>query len=277
LAIDRAGPARAFDGGEQVLEAIVRQGRVAMERARFASEAAQARATAERESLRASLLSSLSHDLKTPLATIVGAVTSLRQLGNILQEEARSDLLLAIEEEAERLSRYVSNLLHMTRLRTGLDLRLDWIDVVDVAHGAIERARRAYPGRAMLLKAPSNIPLLRADAALLEQALFNIFDNAVKFSATADAIEVLVVRDGDGVEIAVSDKGQGIEEADLAQIFEPFFRSAKAAAAGTGLGLAISRGIVQALGGAIRAESPGPAGRGTTVHIRLALGERGTA
>jgi two-component system sensor histidine kinase KdpD len=266
---------RGLDNREQVAEAVVQQGLVALERARFASEAALARATAERESLRSALLSSLSHDLKTPLATIIGAVTSLRQLGDVLQEEARSDLLLAIEEEAERLSRYVSNLLHMTRLRTGLDLRLDWIDVVDVAHGATERARRAYPGRVMILKALGDMPLIRADAILLEQALFNIVDNAAKFSP-ADAVEILLACDGDGLGIAVSDKGQGIEEADLAHVFEPFFRGSKTAAAGTGLGLAISRGIVQALGGTIWAESPGVAGTGTTIRIRLAL-ENGSA
>ncbi len=112
---------------DQLRRTIVRQGQVALERAHFAQQVEVARTKAERETLRAALLSSLSHDLKTPLATILGGVTSLRELGDALTPDARSDLLLAVEEEAERLSRYVSNLLHMTRLNAGIDLTIDWI------------------------------------------------------------------------------------------------------------------------------------------------------
>ena len=268
------GPqARGFDNRRQVLDTIVAQAVVALERAQFAADATRARSTAERESLRAALLSSLSHDLKTPLATIVGSVTSLRQLGDALPERARADLLLAIEQEAGRLSRYVSDLLDMTRLRAGIAPRTEWVDVVDVAHGALERARGAHPGRSLVFDATPGVPLVRADAGLLEQALFNVMDNAVKFSPVDQPVLVRVAREEDAATIVVSDRGPGITPGDIEHVFEPFFRGGGGQVAGTGLGLAIARGIVQVLGGTIGAESPAPDGPGTRMVVRLALPE----
>lgn len=268
---------RFGDSQEQLRRTMLRHGQVALERARLAKEANEARSKAERESLRAALLASLSHDLKTPLATILGGVTSLRELGDALAPDARLDLLVAVEEETERLSRYVSNLLQMTRLNAGIDLRLDWIDVADVAHGAVERARRSFSARRILFVAPFACPLIRADAVLLEQALFNLIDNAVKFSGPETDVEV-AVRSGEAdIAITVSDSGPGIAPAEMARMFEPFFRGDNPSAGGIGLGLSISRGIVEALSGTLTAQSPLTTKGGTMMKIRLLLPEAAAA
>ncbi len=259
---------------ERAVAAVLGQAQVAIEGASAAEQAAAARAAAEREALRAALLSSLSHDLRTPLATILGAVTSLRELADTLPAEARADLLAAIEEEAARLSRYVTNLLHMTRLQAGLEPSLDWVDPADVAHGAVERARRSFPERSIALAAVDPLPLLRSDAALLDQVLFNLVENAVKFSSADAPVEVAVTASGDGVRFSVTDAGPGIADAERARIFDAFVRGADAGAPGTGLGLAICRGIVRTLGGAIDVVSPVAAGRGSTFRVDLPPGRR---
>jgi two-component system sensor histidine kinase KdpD len=270
IGIERGSNNRRFaHENDRVVASILRHGAVAIERLVLARTAQEAREKADRESLRSALLTSLSHDLRTPLATILGSVTSLRQLGETLPAEARADLLLAIEEETGRLSRYVSNLLHMTRLQSGLDPRLDWIDPADVTHGAVERARSAYPGRDIAFRVVGAVPLIHCDAALLEQALVNIIDNAVKFSPLGMAVEVLVTTAGKSVRIGVTDRGEGISEPDRDRIFETFYRGSATKVPGTGLGLTICKGIVQALGGAIRAESPVEDGHGTTVLVDL--------
>jgi two-component system sensor histidine kinase KdpD len=252
--------ARADSAGGAMLASIAAQSDAAIERLALAGEA-------EREKLRAALLASLSHDLRTPLATIRGAASTLRELGAALPPAARLDLAVAIDEEAARLARHVDNLLQMTRLRAGLDLRPDWIDANDVAHGAVARARRAFPDRTINLTPDPAHPLVKADATLLEQALFNLIDNAAKFSR--DAVRVVVRGDGDGLVFRVDDSGPGIAQGDLAHVFEPFFRSPGTGAEGTGLGLAIVAGIARALGGDAFAASPGADGAATSVTIRL--------
>jgi len=252
--------ARADSAGGAMLAAIAAQADAAIDRLALAGEA-------EREKLRAALLASLSHDLRTPLATIRGAASTLRELGEALPPAARLDLAVAIDEEAARLARHVDNLLQMTRLRAGLDLRPDWIDANDVAHGAVARARRAFPDRTINLNPDPAHPLVKADATLLEQAVFNLIDNAAKFSR--DAVRVVVRGDGEGLVFRVDDSGPGIAQGDLAHVFEPFFRSPGTGADGTGLGLAIVAGIARALGGDAFAASPGIDGAATSVTICL--------
>jgi two-component system sensor histidine kinase KdpD len=252
--------ARADTAGGAMLASIAAQSDAAIERLTLAREA-------EGEKLRAALLASLSHDLRTPLATIRGAASTLRELGAALPNAARLDLAVAIDEEAARLARHVDNLLQMTRLRAGLDLRPDWIDANDVAHGAVARARRAFPGRTINLTPDPAHPLVKADATLLEQALFNLIDNAAKFSR--DAVRVVVRGDGEGLVFRIDDSGPGIAQGDLAHVFEPFFRAPGTGAEGTGLGLAIVAGIARALGGDASAISPGAEGAATSVTIRL--------
>jgi two-component system sensor histidine kinase KdpD len=259
-------------GGQQIAAArtiLIEQATLALDRLRLARDAAEARQSAERESLRSALLSSLSHDLKTPRATILGGVSALRELGDAMPEKARIDTLQAVEEEAGRLTRYVADLLHMTRLKAGIELRTDWIDPADVARAAVTRARRAWPDRLLILEVPPGLPIVRSDAVLLEQALFNLIDNACKFSSVPNPVTMSITTEGEALVMTVRDRGAGIPPGDQARVFEAFFRGDSGEQAGAGLGLAIVRGIVQALGGTIRVESPCDGNTGTAMHIRL--------
>ena len=241
---------------DKVVMSAVEHSGAAIARLRLAHEAEAARMQAERESLRSALLSSLSHDLKTPLATILGSVTTLRQLADALPDNARDDLLQAIEEDARRLNAYVGDLLHMTRLQAGLDPRLDWIDPRDILNGAVARARRAYRGRTIHVLVDPECPLLCTDASLLEQAVFNCLDNAATI-APADTVIIATLRLNNArLCYSIEDEGPGIPDGEQNQIFEPFQRGAAALHSGTGLGLAISKGIVLALGGTIGVDSP---------------------
>jgi len=253
------------------IEMICHQANFALERLRYAQAAEEARTAATREQLRAALLTSLSHDLRTPLATILGAITSLRQLGATLSPAARDDLALAIEEEAQRLASYVDNLLHMTRLQAGLALRPIWLDPADVVAAAAARARRAFPAAQITVDLP-DLPMIRAESALLEQSLFNLIDNAVKFSPSPAQVHISATVQPKALTLSVTDKGPGIAPDALAQIFTPFFR-ANPKLPGTGLGLTICHGIAAALGGSLTAESPVAAGHGTAMHISLPLPE----
>lgn len=260
---------------EQAIEAMMKQGALAIERISFAQDAESAKAAAEQERLRSALLSSISHDLRTPLATILGSVTSLRQFGNDMPPEAHGDLLLAIEEETGRLSRFVANLLAMTRLEAGLEIKREWIDAADVANAAVKRARQSFPDAHVTLETGDATNLLHADAVLLEQALFNLVDNAIKFSPPGRPVRVSVSTRPESVEFAVLDEGRGIPKNDLDRVFEKFYRIEGKDAGGAGVGLAICRGIAVALGGKILAESPVKEGGGTRLRMILpTAGER---
>ncbi len=259
---------------ERFLVALADQTAIAAERIQLATRASEAAASAESERLRSALLSSISHDLRTPLASILGSVTSLRDFGDRLDEATRRDLLSAIEEETRRLSQFVANILDMTRLETGtLDLSTEWVDLVDVVRGAVNRTGRLHPGRRIRLDEIAEAVVLTGNATLLEQVMFNLLDNAVKFSDAEGTIDVRLRRDGATARIEVEDQGVGIPAAELERVFEKFHRVARGdgRAAGTGLGLAICRGVVGAMGGTIAAESPVRDGRGTrfTVHLPL--------
>lgn len=239
------------------LDALVDQMSVAIERTLLVDETAGARSQIERERLRSTLLSSISHDLRTPLASILGAVTSLRELGAKMSEAVRGDLLVAIEEEARRMSRFVANLLDMTRLDSAeLDLQKDWIDVGDAVRAAVERGRRNFPQRKVDLSIVADLPLIRGDATLLEQTVFNLLDNADKYAEPGTPTLVDAACDEGSVKISVTDRGAGIRPGELEKVFEKFHRSPAGGgrAPGTGLGLAICRRVVEAFGGAIRAE-----------------------
>jgi two-component system sensor histidine kinase KdpD len=250
-------------------EAVIDQAILAFQNLALAREANEAHGNAQREALRAALLSSLSHDLRTPLSTILGGISSLRELGDAMPSTARDDTLMAVEEEAERLSRYVGNLLHMTRLKAGIDLRLEWVDPADIVQGAVARARRAAANRSIAFTRPDQVPLVHSDAVLLEQALFNLIENALKFSPPSSQVSVSLTIEADGIVFAVSDSGPGIPPDEQAHIFEAFFRGSNRRESGSGLGLAISRGIVQALAGSISLESPIQNGHGTCMRISI--------
>lgn len=255
---------------EAIFDAMLQQGALAVARLGLAQEAVAARAQAETANVRSALLASLSHDLKTPLATIVGAASSLRAFDSTLAPDARADLLAVVEEESQRLARYVANLLHMTRLKAGLDLRLEWIDAADATQGAIARARRVFPGAPFALALEPELQPVRADATMLEQAIFNILENAAKFSPPRSPVRIALARAGSSLRIRIDDEGSGIAPADRERVFEPFYRTSEDGPPGTGLGLTIARGIVQALGGTVAATGPVlPDGRGTRIEIFL--------
>ncbi len=241
---------------QNAVRSAVEQAGAAIRRLRLAEEAGEARRKAERESIRAALLSSLSHDLKTPLATILGSVTTLHQFSDTLPEAARTDLLGAIEEEARRLNIYVGNLLQMTRLQSGIDPRLEWADPGDILQAAVRRIRHQHPSRDILVLADPELPLVQTDAILLEQALFNCLDNAAAIAPQETPIRVSLHHTNRVLTFTVEDDGPGVAPAEQERIFEPFQRGAAASANGTGLGLAIAKGILQALGGTIGVESP---------------------
>ncbi|KPF45121.1 sensor histidine kinase KdpD [Rhizobium sp. AAP43] len=261
---------------ERSLTAILDQTAIALDRARLADETVEQAARLEGERYREALLSSISHDLRTPLATITGAVTGLRQLGERMTPENRDDLLQSIEEESGRMSRFIANLLDMTRIEAGtLKPKRDWVDVADVVQSAVERTRKHAPGRLIEIGLAADLPLIRGDSVLLGQVLFNLLDNAVKYGGE-EPINVYARRDGKDVLISVTDLGRGIPPEDLDRIFEKFYRRGKpdGRAPGTGLGLSIARGFVEAMEGTIHAESPALKRRGTRIIMRFRQAEK---
>ncbi|ASY67577.1 histidine kinase [Sinorhizobium fredii USDA 205] len=260
---------------ERALAAILDQTAIAVDRARLSRESLDQAAQLEGEKFRAALLSSLSHDLTTPLATISGAVTNLRQLGDGMPCEDREDLLNSIEEESGRLTHFVANLLDMTRLEAGtINARRDWVDVAEVVHDAVERARKYFPGRVFETSIAAGLPSMRGDSVLLGQVLFNLLDNADRFGGD-EPVSIYARRQGDEVVLSVTDLGKGIAPADLEHVFDKFFRKGKpdSRSLGTGLGLSISKGFVEAMGGHIKAESPALRRRGTRISMRFPAAE----
>jgi len=259
------------------LQSFADQAAIAIERTRLVDQAAKAATNAESERLRAALLASISHDLRTPLASILGSATSLRQLGERMPKLDRADLLATIEEEAGRLSTFVSNLLDMTRLEAGaLDIRRDWVDAGDAVRGAVARAAKIFPKRETRASIDGDLPLVRGDAALLEQVLFNLLDNADKYSppGSVTRIAAVAVTGGGGVRITVTDDGIGIPKDALSKIFDKFYRVAggDGRAPGTGLGLSICAALVTAMGGTILAHSPAASGTGSEFDVVFPAG-----
>ncbi|SEN75940.1 protein of unknown function [Gemmobacter aquatilis] len=248
---------------EEAVAVICRQTELALQRQAFAESATQERQRAEAESLRAALLASLSHDLRTPLATILGAVTTLRDPGLTLPAPAQADLLEAIEQEADRLSRYVENLLQMTRLQAGLTVRSAWVDAGDVARAAARRAGQAYPATQIELVLP-DLPMIRAEAGLLEQALFNLLENAAKYAPGPIRLEG-ALREG-ALWLSVADTGPGPPPGLEGWLQADLLTGAPSA---TGLGLPICKGIARALGGTLTAQSRPGGGSLFTLHLPL--------
>jgi two-component system sensor histidine kinase KdpD len=262
---------RPLQAPEQLhqLETFASQTALAIERARLAEEAEQAQVRAETERLRNSLLSSVSHDLRTPLASITGAASTLLENEAHLDAATRRDLLESLHEEADRLNRLVQNLLEMTRLESGaLQLHTEWHPVEEVVGAALGRFGKALAGRAVATRVPSELPLVPMDDVLIEQVLINLLDNALKYTPPGSPIEVTAADTGGAVLIEVADRGPGLLPGEEQRIFEKFHRSeATPTVRGAGLGLAICRGIVQAHGGRIWAENR--PGGGVTVRFTL--------
>ena len=257
----------------RLLETLAEQAAAAIERTTLVSDIEAARVAAERERLRSTLLSSLSHDLRTPLASIIGAASSLLDYEQSLDAGARREMAQTIQDEAERLNRFVQNLLDMTRISAGaLKPNVDWADLGDIVASAVERARRLARDHIIRVDIEPELPLLRADAVLLEQMFFNLLDNACKYAPAGSTVTVWARRMTRVVAIEVCDQGPGIAEQDREKVFDMFYRTqtGDAHGAGTGLGLAICRGIIEAHGGTIRIDA-GLHGTGACVVMRMPL------
>lgn len=253
-------------------QAMVQDIGQALERTRLADELEGARVQGETERLRNALLSSVSHDLRSPLASMIGAAGTLVSYEAKLPPEERRELLEAILGEGQRLDRYIQNLLDMTRLGHGtLKLNRDWTDAAEIVAASVTRLRKLFPSLRVDTDLPHDTVLLFVHPALIEQALFNILENAARFSPTDEAVQV-AVRSSDGrLQIDVSDRGPGIPEPERALIFDMFYSVSRGdrATQSTGLGLAICRGMIGAHGGSVEALPRD--GGGTTIRITLPL------
>jgi two-component system sensor histidine kinase KdpD len=226
--------------------------------------------------LRAALLSSVSHDLRSPLATIVGSAESLSVYRDKLSQDDQAVLAENILLEGQRLDRYIQNLLDMTRLGQGsLTIEREWVGLDEICGAILPRLRKLYPAVNVEVDLPADLPLLHVHPALIEQAIFNVLENAAKFSPPNQPVTLSAELDDGELRIKVSDRGPGIPEDERHRIFDMFYSVERGdrndrAKPGTGLGLTICQGMVAAHGGSVIA-LPGPDGRGTTIQISLPL------
>ncbi|MEO3724516.1 sensor histidine kinase KdpD [Pseudomonas syringae] len=245
----------------------------ALARAQLADDLEAARLHGETEQLRSALLASVSHDLRTPLTSMRGSIDSLLALGEAIPLEDRRELLEGTRDEAERLDRYIQNLLDMTRLGHGaLKLARDWVSPADIVGSALNRLRAVLSSLQVATDVPAELPLLFVHAALIEQALVNVLENAARFSPSHGRLQLRAGADDSEVFFSVSDEGPGIPVDERAKIFDMFYTAARGdrGGQGTGLGLAICQGMVGAHGGRISV-GDGIDGRGTCITLHLPL------
>jgi two-component system sensor histidine kinase KdpD len=254
---DKPGPLLTPEQ-RRLLDALIDQAALAIERVALVEDLDRARLSAESDRLRSALLTSISHDLRTPLASILGAAGSLANYPHLLDDAARRELTLTIEEESERLNRFIGNLLDMSRLEFGgLAPNASLVDLGEIVGSAIERATKILVHHRVEVEIAADLPMLRLDPVLFEQVLFNLLDNASRYSPEGSAIRLLSWRDGPNVVLQVLDEGVGIPAEDVERIFDKFYRVRKVDTqrAGTGLGLSICRGFVEAMHGTIVASN----------------------
>jgi two-component system sensor histidine kinase KdpD len=249
--------------------ALARQVTVALERSRLAEEAKAAVLKARTEELRSSLLSAVSHDLRTPLAAITGAATSLRDDPG-LPAPVRADLLEAICEEAERLERLVGNLLDMTRVESGgLNVEREWVPLEEVVGAALTRLEKTLAGRSITTDLTPTLPLVSVDPVLLEQVFINLLENAAKYTPAATPLEIRAFPSPGGIDVEVLDRGPGFPPGEELRIFEKFHRGAHVGVGGVGLGLSICKGILGAHGGSLLAENRPGGGARFLMHLPI--------
>ncbi|QFR32227.1 sensor histidine kinase KdpD [Ancylobacter sp. TS-1] len=277
VGVERSPDSPLLDAeSERIVGSLCEQTGAALVRTMLSAEVTRARTAAETERVRNILLASISHDFRTPLASILGAATSLIDYGPDIPAETRRDLLSQMREEAENLDQMVRNLLSMTRLEAGaLELHRDWMDAVELMNRAVSAVRRRGATQRFVVTAAPDLPLVKADQSLMDQALGNVVANAVRYAGRDARIGLsATVIDGQLV-IAVTDDGPGIPAEALPHVFEKFVRASRGSGDGgdgSGLGLAITRGIVEAHGGSVSARSPAPGQRnGARIALRLPL------
>jgi two-component system sensor histidine kinase KdpD len=241
---------------QRLLDALADQAALAVERIQLVDDVDRAKLTAEANRLRSALLTSISHDLKTPLAAILGSAGTLRDYLDSMTEEDRVDMLTTIVDESERLNRFIANLLDMTRLGSGaMEPNSAPNFVEDIAGSTLRRSAKILSHHKINLDIAADLPMVKVDPVLLEQVFFNLLDNAAKYAPEGSTIGIRSWANAYNVFVEVSDEGPGIPEDDLERVFDTFYRVRKTdqVRAGTGLGLSICRGFVDAMGGSINA------------------------
>ena len=252
---DRQGPLLTTEQ-RRLFDALADQAAIAIERIELVADVDRARLAAEADRLRSALLTSISHDLKTPLAAIMGAAGTLRDYRGSLPASDQADLLATVVDESERLNRFIGNLLDMTRIESGaMAPNASLYYVGDIVGAAVRRGAKILANHHIVVDIPSTLPMVKLDAVLFEQVLFNLIDNAAKYAPPGSTIRIQGWADGGFLSLEVIDEGPGIPPPDLERIFDIFHRVAKTdrVLAGTGLGLTICRGFVEAMGGTITA------------------------
>ena len=253
----------------RMIEAWAGLAAIAVERVNLAEQAGQASLLVASDKLRTALFNSISHELRTPLASIIGAISSLLDTEGVYSGADKKELLETVQEGAARMDRLVANLLDTARLESGMmQLKKDWCDVEDVIGIALRRVAECIEGRPLLINIPEDLPLVRADCVLLEQVLINLLDNACKYSIDGSEIAITASQDETVVKISVADRGAGIPEEYLVQVFDKFYRVKQPkSVSGTGLGLSICKGIIESHGGYIHAENRSEGGTIMTFAI----------
>ncbi|MER9488244.1 sensor histidine kinase KdpD [Mesorhizobium sp. M0563] len=252
---DKQGPLLTPEQ-QRLLDALADQAAVAIERIQLVADVDRAKLAAEADRLRSALLTSISHDLKTPLAAIMGAAGTLRDFEAALPEQDRAELLSTVLDESERLNRFIANLLDMTKIESGtMEPNYAFHYVGDIVGSALHRARKIVGEHKTETDIPSDLPMLRLDPVLFEQVLFNLLDNAAKYAPPGSTIRLQAWADNGSVILQIMDEGPGIPPADLERVFDTFYRVRKGdqVRAGTGLGLSICRGFIEAMGGTLSA------------------------
>lgn len=266
-------PAARWGPDEQeLLTALLHQGAVALERAALATAAAENQALKDADGLRSALLSSISHDFRTPLSTVLGSATTLLDYEADLKPSVRRDLLKSIREDAQRLNRYVGALLDMARLEGGaLQAKDDWVDVREVIGSALGRVRERLGCRKVRREFGASVSLVKTDATLLEQAILNLLENAIAHTPDGAGLEIAVVEDSRHVVISVEDEGPGVPTEAQEHVFEKFHRARGVSdrTGGLGLGLSITKGFIEAIGGRVALLSPVADGRGSRFMVSL--------
>ncbi|MEW9682385.1 DUF4118 domain-containing protein [Pseudomonas sp. TE50-2] len=261
------------DPRRRLLMALAQPLAQALARARLGEQLEAARLHGETEQLRSALLASVSHDLRTPLTSMRGSIDSLLALGDAIPPDDRRELLEGTRNEAERLDRYIQNLLDMTRLGHGtLKLARDWVAPADIVGSALNRLRVVLAPLRVHTEVPPELPLLFVHAALIEQALINVLENAARFSPANGRLQLQVSVQDEQLCLAVADEGPGIPQDEREKIFDMFYTAARGdrGGQGTGLGLAICQGMIGAHGGRILVDD-GIDGHGTRITLCLPL------
>jgi K+-sensing histidine kinase KdpD len=277
-AVDPAGaiawrPASVPDEGVHgAISVLIELANVTLAKLHLARLQAELAARTANDRFRNALMSSLSHDFRTPLSTILASATSLMDYGATFDDATRRDLLTSIQEEVDRINRFIANIFAMTRLEEGVvQPRLQWVTPAEIVEGAAERFAARRPPFQIAIEIETGDAVVHADPILAEQALTNVLDNALAHATGARRVVIRADGVGDDVRIAVTDDGPGVDPSQVQRIFEKFYRLQPESSSnkGTGLGLAIARGFVEAMKGRIQAESPVEGGSGLRISMFL--------